>query len=294
MFLPYLNFDADEFTKENNKGELIWTKEGKQFGARLVNSIIEIDKTTRESRSVSPTPDWVNSSEYDLPSEVATRGELLILSKKLDDLQQQKQKLESKLVDEGMLKKLLFEKGHPLEDAILSALKVIGFSANKYRDGESEFDAVFESPEGRFLGEAEGKDNSAVGIDKLRQLEMNIHEDLTRDEIFEPAKGVLFGNAYRLTQLSDRGDFFTDKCISAAKRSGTALIATPDLFVIVQYLTGEPNENFSKECRRAILETNGEIVKFPKPPVLATEKVDVKELEVKSDEDAQTNIVSNQ
>src|SRR5258706_1185485 len=294
LILPYLNLDADEFTKENNKGELIWTKEGKQFGARLINSIIEIDKTIRASNSVSPAPDWVNSSEYDLAGEVVTRGELLKIGKKLDDLQQQKQKLESRLVDEGMLKKLLFEKGHPLEDAILSALKVIGFSANKYRNGESEFDAVFESPEGRFLGEAEGRDNSAVGIDKLCQLEMNIHEDLTRDEISEPAKGVLFGNAYRLIPLSDRGDFFTEKCKSAAKRSGTALIATPDLFVIAQYLIGEPNENFSKECRRVILETSGETVKFPKPPILAMEKTDVKELEEKNDEDAQTNIVSNQ
>jgi len=272
VLLPYLNLDAKEFTKENKKGEFIWTKEGQQFGARLMKSIVEIDKSLRESKAGSPTPTWVNSSEYDLSSEVVIREKLLETSKKLDDLQLQKQKLESDLVDEGLLKKLLFEKGHPLEDAILHALKIIGFSANKYKDNKSEFDAVFESSDGRLLGEAEGKDNNAVGIDKLRQLEMNIHEDLARDEVSEPAKGVLFGNAYRLTPLSDRGDFFTDKCRSAARRSGTALITTPDLFMVAQYLVSSPDEEFSRECRRAILETNGEIVKFLEPPNKIMEK----------------------
>ena len=64
--------------------------------------------------------------------------------------------------------------------AILEALRLLGFQANNYKDAESEFDAVFEAPEGRFLGEAEGKDNAQVNIDKMRQLEMNIQEDFAR------------------------------------------------------------------------------------------------------------------
>lgn len=282
LLLPHLNLDAEEFTKENKKGEFRWTKEGQQFGARLLNSIIEIDKALRASNSISPAPAWLNSSEYELPNEIIIREKLLEVSKKLDDLQLQKRKLESDLIDEGLLKRLLFEKGHTLEDSILHALKIIGFSANKYKDSESEFDAVFESSEGRFLGEAEGKDNSAIGIDKLRQLEMNIHEDLSRDEVSEPAKGVLFGNAYRLTPLGDRGDFFTVKCRSAAQRSRTALVATTELFMVVQYLIGNPDEDFSRECRRAILEANGEFVKFPELPNKIVEKTIVDEFNAKN------------
>jgi hypothetical protein len=56
---------------------------------------------------------------------------------------------------------------------------------------------VFESEEGRLIGEAEGKDNKAINVDKLRQLSMNIHEDIQREEVTTPAKGVLFGNGYR-------------------------------------------------------------------------------------------------
>ncbi len=279
LLLPSLNFDAEEFTKENKKGELLWTKAAEQFGGRLTKSLVEIDKSLRISRSVSPAPTWVNSSEYDLPNEIRIRDDLLDISKKLDDLQLQKQKREGDLVKEGDLKKLLFEKGHLLEDAIVHALKIIGFSAHRYKDSESEFDVVFESSDGRFLGEAEGKDNNAISIDKLRQLEMNIHEDLAREEVLEPAKGVLFGNAYRLLPLSERGDFFTEKCTTAAKRSGTALIATPDLFVVAQYLQGNSDDKFSRDCRRAILETGGEIVKFPKPPIKFGEEKVVKELD---------------
>jgi len=48
------------------------------------------------------------------------------------------------------------------------------------------------SPEGdRYIGEAEGKENKAVNIDKLGQLERNIQEDFARDEVQEPARGIL-------------------------------------------------------------------------------------------------------
>ena len=96
----------------------------------------------------------------------------------------------------GRLRGLLFEKGKPLEEAIIEGLRKLGFTAEPFKDDGSEFDVVFESPEGRLIDEAEGKDNKAVNVDKLRQLQMNIHEDLLRDSVAEPAKPVLFGNAH--------------------------------------------------------------------------------------------------
>ena len=165
------------------------------------------------------------------------------------------------------IKGLLYEKGKPLEAAILKSLKVLGFDCSKYRASDSEFDVVFESIEGRLIGEAEGKDNKAINIDKLRQLEMNIHEDFSRDGVNDMAKGVLIGNAYRLLPPEKRGDFFTEKCLIAASRSKTALIRTTDLFYISRYLSARVNKVFAKKCRKAILETVG-IVVFPNIPEL--------------------------
>jgi hypothetical protein len=142
---------------------------------------------------------------------------------------------------------------------------MLGFTANPFKETDSEFDVVFESQEGRLIGEAEGKDNKAVNIDKLRQLAMNINEDLQREDVIKPAKPVLFGNAFRLMKLCDRADPFTEKCISAAQTSSTALIFTPDLFQLVQYLTAKVDLEFAKACREVILTTTGR-VSFPPTP----------------------------
>jgi hypothetical protein len=131
---------------------------------------------------------------------------------------------------------------------------------------------VFESPEGRLLGEAEGKDNKAVNVDKLRQLSMNIHEDLEREEVSTPAKGVLFGNGYRLSLPGDRAVEFTEKCIAAAQSSSTALVTTSDLFAAVQHLSSNQDDDYAKRCREAMIAGSG-LTKLPAPPELAKDVI---------------------
>ena len=73
---------------------------------------------------------------------------------------------------------------------------------------------------------------------------------------------------YRLLPLSERGDFFTDKCISAAKRVRAALVRTPDLFIPAKYIKETPADaEYVKQCREAIFLAAGQIVTFPAPPV---------------------------
>jgi hypothetical protein len=181
---------------------------------------------------------------------------------RVEQAQREKEALSDQLTTAGRHRALLYEKGKPLEEAIIHALRLMGFTASPFKASDSEFDVVFESAEGRLIGEAEGKDNRAVNVDKLRQLSMNIHEDLQREEINTPAKPVLFGNGYRLQSVTERPDPFTDKCKSAAATSSTALVHTPDLFVVVQNLLEQSYEEYAKECRRAILSSVGRVV-FP-------------------------------
>lgn len=276
LLLPYLELELDEFYKKTKGGKLEWTEKSRQFGHRLLAAIIEIDKTLKQVGALTPVPNWVKVAEYNLPKETKLKERLLKIDEDLEKLQQQKQRAKEELASEGLLRRLLFEKGPALEDAILQALHLLGFTANKYKDSESEFDVVFQSSEGRFLGEAEGKDNNMIGIDKLRQLEMNIHEDLAREEVTEPAKGVLFANAYRLLVPKERGEFFTEKCLKSVKRSGTILVRTPDLFKVAQYLSGETDHKYAQACREAILNAEGEIVQFPEPPPIDTGEVNIK------------------
>jgi hypothetical protein len=164
------------------------------------------------------------------------------------------------------LKGLLFEKGRALEEAILIALKILGFHAENLKKDDSEFDAIMLDPSGaRLIGEAEGKDDKAINVDKLDQLDRNLREDFSRQDeaAAKFATGVLFGNAYRLTPPEAREVSFTAKCMLAAKRSHISLVRTTDLFNIAEYLENFPSPEFATECRRAIREADGGLVVFP-------------------------------
>lgn len=280
VFLPDINFYADEFIKEKN-GEQVWTPAAQQFGRRLVGAIVALDKGLRSAQEVTPEPAWATENRFILRSERDLTIQLLDAERDVEEAQRRKESLAEALQAAGAPRALLYEKGKPLETAIIEALRLLGFEAEPFKDAESEFDVVFECDEGRLIGEAEGKDNKAVNIDKLRQLSMNIHEDLQREEVTTPAKAVLFGNGYRLQPLDERADPFTEKCHSAAATASTALVSTPDLFPPVQYLVETPDADYARACRQAILSSTGR-VSFPPAPS-AKEGSDVTQTNAKAD-----------
>lgn len=200
--------------------------------------------------------------KFKLDKEKLINIELIKVEEDLHQIQLKKEILLDKIKESSALRNLLFEKGKLLEHAIHLALNIIGFEVSYFDDGKSEFDAVFTSEEGRFIGEAEGRDNKPINIDKLRQIALNIHEDLRKEDVVEPAKGVLFGNPYRMLPIDERNEPFTEKCLHSAIVSSTALIFTPDLFIVAKYLHDNQNKVFAKRCRNAILKKSGRVL-FP-------------------------------
>jgi hypothetical protein len=271
--LPNIDFYRDEFLQEEEPEEedtsgganLVWTKDAQQFAARLVGAVVALDSALRSTGEVTPEPAWASDDSFSLAAETALRIQLLEAEAELEDAQRRKESIVEELRLIGGLRGLLYEKGKPLEKVIIDALGRLGFDAKPYRVGSSEFDVVFECPEGRLIGEAEGKDAKAINIDKLRQLAMNIHEDLGREEVKSPAKGVLFGNGFRLLPPSERQVAFTEKCILAAQSSGTALVATQELFKAAQYISDQRDESYAAGCRQAILTGIG-LTTLPDPP----------------------------
>lgn len=261
ILVPDIDFYPDNFVDKEGR----WSQEAERFAARFIKSIVAIDKTIKNVGELTPEPEWSKSSEFSLNKESKVVAELLKTEEEIEQLQSKKESLVAELKDAVRLRNLLFEKGKPLEYSILDALRILGFTVSQYDDGESEFDVVFESKEGRLIGEAEGKDNKAINIDKLRQLALNIHEDLVREDVEIPAKAVLFGNAFRLQPIAERGEPFTSKCQSAATTSSVALVNTPALFVVAQYLSNNKNARYATSCRKAIFNTVGR-VEFPSLP----------------------------
>ncbi|MDX6694971.1 MAG: hypothetical protein QOF02_2574 [Blastocatellia bacterium] len=265
ILLPPLRYDPEPLFTKSGKN---WNTKGIAFGKRLTAILVEIDKTLRGNRGATPSPEWTKNSEYRLDTESDLENKIKDVTQQIEDLNSKRRELFIGLEREGGIRRLLYERGAQLEEAILDALRTMGFKAENFKESESEFDAIFSSEEGRFLGEAEGKDNKAINIDKLSQLERNIQEDFAREEVAEFAKGVLFGNAHRLSPLSERSEYFTQKCISGAQRLRVALVRTPDLFIVSKYLKEHDDPSFAKSCRAALLKAEGEIVQFPTAPFI--------------------------
>lgn len=264
VLLPDIDFRPDEFFKEDDDDD-IWSPAAKQFASRMVAAVVALDKALRSAGEITPAPQWTEQPQYAFGTEPALRVQLLNAEQAVEEAQRRKEQILAELADAGAYRRLLFEKGKPLENVIIDTLRLFGFQAEQYEDSNSQFDAVFESEEGRFIGEAEGKDSEAVNIKKLRQLSMNIQEDLRRENVTVRAKPVLFGNGYRLRPLSERADPFTEKCRNEAANSSTALVFTPDLFPPAQYLLSNPDAEYAKACRQALLSATGRVI-FPAPP----------------------------
>lgn len=269
LALPALELDEEAFVesrKVNGKDEGYWSEEACIFGKKFIGALVALADAIASESAVSPQPDWAYNDAYRTSEETALEATIKDVTEEVLRLDEQRRDLEGKLTAAGELRRLLFEQGKPLEHIVLQALQTLGFEATNFREDGSEFDAIFVSPEGRFIGEVEGKDNKAINIDKFSQLERNLNEDFAREEISSYAKGVLFGNAFRLKPTDQRNAPFTEKCKTAAIRLGVALIHTPDLFVPCRYLRENKDLDYAKACRQAIFATSGETVVFPSPP----------------------------
>lgn len=269
--LPILTFNEKDFTeiKEDKEGDEkeFWNKEGLAFGNAFVKCLIEIDKKLTDDSEKTPTPEWASKKQFLGKIEIKLSDSINKNSEKIAQIKQENEKLKMELEEETKLKDLLFEQGKPLENAVIKALKILGYQAENFDDGALEMDQVITSPEkNRYIGENEGKDNKDINVTKFRQLVDALNADFARDEVEEKAFGILFGNAERLKDPAERKLDFTTKCKSGAKREKIALVKTVDLFTVAKYLNENTDDKFKKACRDAIHKDLGKIVVFPEIP----------------------------
>ncbi|MEX1014868.1 MAG: hypothetical protein WDZ80_06960, partial [Candidatus Paceibacterota bacterium] len=201
--LPALTFNEKDFTeiKKDADGEEkeFWNKKGFAFGNSLVSCLLEIDKKLSSDSEKSPAPDWVENGDFLGKKEKKLNDSISRNIDKIENIKLLNEKLKIDLEEERKLKDILIEQGKPLEIAVIKALKLLGYKADNYDDGELEMDQVIVSPENiRYIGETEGKDNKDINITKFRQLVDALNADFAREEVEEKAFGILFGNAERL------------------------------------------------------------------------------------------------
>lgn len=272
VFLPWVNFQATRHIvntenihdDDENEKTISWTNEAKSWGRKYIESLQSIRSSILVQDRESNAPKWVQDVAFCNQTEVKLRNTLEKFQQRVARLNKECQDIEKDIAACCSLKCLLYEKGRALEQAVIEAMRLLGFQAERYQSPQSEFDVVLEHDGQRFIGEIEGRDNKLIDIAKMRQLAMNLREDLQRDDVTVQARGILFGNAHRLTRPSDRpNECFTRKCLDAAKLDGTILIRTCDLFVVANYLSCTEDSRFAAACRDSIIRSNGSEVEFP-------------------------------
>lgn len=218
------------------------------------------DRISKSGKAAPPS--WLKAEEWRPKFAAELSNKISTLRK---DLAQREAELQETLQEQNRHDRfidLIFESGPVLEKRVIEALREIGFSAERFAKGDIEIDVIFEADGRRFIGEVEGKASKPVGTDKMNQLLRNVNDDFSRDEILEPAKAVLFGNANRSVPPKERTEHFTDKVRITASRSGAALVRTPDLLQAVNAILDGADDSYKSACRAAIWTTVGEVV-FP-------------------------------
>ena len=263
IFLPSLIDNL--FYKDTDKTS-DWSKEKLKLGNILANCFRNIDDSFQAFSKKTIPPDWISDSEFSLVTLTDIDIKIDDTNKQIEALQKEIESLEKARINEGKLLYLLYETGDHLEESVIEALKILGFDAEKVITEKEEYDVKFSSPEGRFIGEIEGKDNKSINIDKLRQLFDKVEDDQENSIDGEYSIGVLFGNAFRFEKPSERTDYFTEKCMQKVKGKKFVLVPTPYLFSIARYVKEHNDNKFADQCREAFFNSQGKIVSFPPIP----------------------------
>ena len=143
-----------------------WTPTAKEWGNRFLNALSSIDQAMKSQGNRTPIPQWAKSDTYKTNEEITLSEELLDIQGQIAELERtaNREDTVAKLADAGSLPDCCSSRGTHWKMPSYRAMRLMGFNANRYRDSESEFDGVLECPEGRCIGEVEGKDNKAINI----------------------------------------------------------------------------------------------------------------------------------
>jgi hypothetical protein len=126
LLLPDIDFEPETFTKIKN-GTEVWTSAASQFAAQLVSAVVSLDRALKAGAEVSAEPSWASDLRYSLPGESALRTDLLSAETQVEQAQKRKEEIAEALKMAGASRALLFEKGKPLERAIIDVLKLLRF-----------------------------------------------------------------------------------------------------------------------------------------------------------------------
>jgi len=221
----------------------------KKLAGILLNCILEESGKIEETQP----PSWLQNYKASVPglSELEHKEEML--TAQLEKLDTQLTSIQQNRAEREKYLKLLYEQGKfQLEPLVRDAFSLLGFTVTDVEPS----DGLLQSTEGTALLEVEGKDDSAIKIDKYRQLLDYVVDD--ERETQQPKKGILVGNGFRLKDPKERGEQFTQRAVDSGAGSHFCLMSTDTLFRLVCQVLEKPDDDQLKsQIRRQLLITDG-------------------------------------
>lgn len=250
----WIELEAPEGTDaEREEPEGDWSPRSLQAGNALIRFALSADAWAKGGAEALASPEWANHADYTLPLEEDSLLKIADIEGKIGVLKDQLGEQNARLSASRKAKALLYGKGPPLESAVRDFFQALDIDAQQEVGPNIEFDVVFTVNDIKVIGEVEGKDNKAIAVDKISQLERCIQEDFAREETTTFAKGILFGNAFRVEDPALRGAVFTDKVVSASLRSGIVLVDTRELFSVLRTVMRTGNAEAGREFVRQMI-----------------------------------------
>lgn len=239
---------------------------------RFLGALVALYKALHSGNTYETEPEWLMGDDaYKTKEEIDCETSVRVNEVKIVEIDQENNRLKKKCLELGQLRHLLFAHDKPLENAINTAMQILGAEATEYDNVEHtlQIDSLMRYGAVTLLGEAKGHEGYANN-DGINQLIANrgTYYELECEEKDEVPKAVLFINSQRKTELSmrDKSQCCTAKVKKMAEANSVAIVLTSDLFFIAKYIKDTNDTDFAKRCMEAIIQSRGGMVEFPEVP----------------------------
>jgi hypothetical protein len=204
----------------------------------------------------SPPPSWID--KYTLPNETINAEKIMEIEKEINKLCVEKRKMEEEQINISKFKGLLYEKGkRALEPLVREAFRLIGFKVLEPKEYDEDYDLYIKEDQITIIGEIEGTDNSAIDVNKYRQLLDYVeHESLKGIN----CKGILIGNAFINKDPAERENQFSSHAIKGCERQKFCMITTHQIFEIVKIGLSDLYDAEMEKIRSNIISCDKEFI----------------------------------
>lgn len=248
LILFPVNFDSEIYPSEKKYRDIINS---------LLHVMDEIQEELNYSLEEFDLPKW--TKKYNILEEKKIEFEIDSVTKKMENLEIQKEKLETSLISIQKYKLALVSSGKELETIVSQMLIELGFESR-----ETDFnraDGIFIYKDTRLVIEIKGVSKSA-GEKHAVQLEKWVSEFFEKYEVMP--KAVLIVNGFRQKDISERNEaIFPKQMLDYSMKREHCLISTTQLLCL--FVEIKRNSELKETLLQELFRTVGVYEKYEKP-----------------------------